>query len=235
MVLPSGVREPVCGGFEYVFPNRETGVSQVKKAFFPVPGIRIPTVFQPSVSKIFNLSDMTRQADALKYLCDAFSHLEAEAFDLAQTHFIQWGVREEEGRGKAGTQAAASLQTQATALSDTLPITGWARFQSLCEGKWNPYHPRWVRIPAIRWMEKDSERQSHWFDLKPDEGLLGVETTAGEGGSSGDVPPHRAVYIVTQEAPENLAWIHHRMPVVVPFSAKWKQGAASAGRLLQAF
>ena len=45
------------------------------------------------------------------------------------------------------------------------PNGGWARLDSIKNGKWRPWHPRPVLIPADSFMEKDHEEQSHWFPL----------------------------------------------------------------------
>lgn len=55
-----------------------------------------------------------------------------------------------------------------------LPATGWARLDSITAGKWARYHPRTVSIMAERFMEKDTERVSHWLDLEPGQALEGL-------------------------------------------------------------
>ncbi len=94
-----------------------------------------------------------------------------------------------------------------------VPITGWARLASLAEGKWNQYQPNRVKIPALRWMEKDKERVSHWFDMEPGGSLLGVKIEK----PAKDDPKNRQtfVYIVTHPAKAYFAQVHDRMPYVV--------------------
>lgn len=86
-----------------------------------------------------------------------------------------------------------------------VPVTGWARLLSLKEGKWNQYNPKRIKIPALRWMEKDDEKQSHWFNMTPDRAILGVLLeNRGE---------HFA-YVVTKPSIGLFADVHDRMPVV---------------------
>jgi putative SOS response-associated peptidase YedK len=87
-----------------------------------------------------------------------------------------------------------------------LPVGGWARLISLKEGRWNQYEPRRVRIPALRWMEKDSSKVSHWFDLPPNQYMLGVLIERVE---------RQFVYVVTHPAKGEFAEVHHRMPFLV--------------------
>jgi hypothetical protein len=87
-----------------------------------------------------------------------------------------------------------------------VPLTGWARLQSLKEGKWNHYQPKRVRIPAVRWMEKDAQRNSHWFEVPPERALLGVQI---------EKAARRFVYIVTRPAEAVYAEVHGRMPLLV--------------------
>lgn len=103
--------------------------------------------------------------------------------------FCQWGKRK-------GEQPEIDV-----------PQTGWARLGSLAEGKWNHYNPARVKIPALSWMEKDKDKQSHWFDM-PDGGgyLQGVRI---------DRDDLSFVYVVTKEATGIYAEVHHRTPLVV--------------------
>lgn len=87
-----------------------------------------------------------------------------------------------------------------------VPQTGWARIESLKAHKWDQYSPRRVRIPALSWMEKDKDRQSHWFDMAADSYLLGIKIE--KDGQS-------FIYIVTMPATEWFKAIHEREPMVV--------------------
>lgn len=86
------------------------------------------------------------------------------------------------------------------------PITGWARLISLKEGKWNRYNPTRVLIPATRWMEKDANRQSHWFDMPAEQVILGVRL---------EVQGNAFVYMVTRPSQGLMAEVHERMPLLV--------------------
>lgn len=87
-----------------------------------------------------------------------------------------------------------------------VPVTGWARLLSLKEGKWNRYQPRRVQIPAIGWMEKDADRQSHWFPIRQHQRILGVMI---------EQRGEKFVYIVTRPADGPFAAVHDRMPLLV--------------------
>ncbi len=91
-----------------------------------------------------------------------------------------------------------------------IPVTGWARLLSLKEGTWNRYHPKRVLIPALGWMEKDAQRQSHWFDLESNTGILGIRI---------DMDGRGFVYVVTRPAQGEYRAVHHRMPLIVPQTA----------------
>jgi putative SOS response-associated peptidase YedK len=87
-----------------------------------------------------------------------------------------------------------------------VPITGWARLLSLKEGKWNQYQPTKVKIPATAWMEKDADRQSHWFDMDDGQAILGVRI---------EQRGKAFVYVVTRPAEGAMSAIHERMPMLV--------------------
>lgn len=70
-----------------------------------------------------------------------------------------------------------------------LPPTGWARSESLREGKWDYLHPEEVDIPVDQGYEKKT-----WFDFK--NGTKGVVVKRGE---------NERVYIVTREANKDYA------------------------------
>ncbi|MCE3234574.1 MAG: hypothetical protein K0Q50_754 [Vampirovibrio sp.] len=142
----------MCGGMEYRYTDPVTGEVIVRKAFFPIPKVKIPVI--------------TEEGPV----------------------FCQWGKRQGEDP------------------EFDVPVTGWARLLSLKEGKWNRYQPRRVKVPALRWMEKDSQRQSHWFDLDPAQSLLGVLIEQRD---------ERFVYIVTRPAETHFAEVHNRMPLLI--------------------
>lgn len=69
--------------------------------------------------------------------------------------WIIWGKRKLEGSGK-------------------FPNGGWARIDSIKMGKWKPWHPRPILIPAESFMEKDHDKQSHWITLAPGMAIQGL-------------------------------------------------------------
>ena len=104
-----------------------------------------------------------------------------------EIEWVTWGRRKEEN-------------------APEFPNGGWARLDSIKEGKWQRYHPRPVLLPIQSFMEKDHDKNSHWFDLKPDELLQGLLTI------QNDQP---RVYIVTTDTPEEYSYIHDRWPRVI--------------------
>lgn len=102
-----------------------------------------------------------------------------------QVIWVPWGRRREQaGKGPAG---------------------GWARVSSIEEGKWEKYGPTRVCIPATRFMEKDEEKVSHWFDLKAGQAIEGLLIGEGE---------QQRVYVITTEPPVGLGWVHDRWPLI---------------------
>ncbi|SDX27279.1 hypothetical protein SAMN05421882_11322 [Nitrosomonas communis] len=61
--------------------------------------------------------------------------------------WVLWGKRQNEGPGK-------------------FPNGGWARLDSIKAGKWKPWHPRPVLIPADRFLEKNHDKQFYWIKLE---------------------------------------------------------------------
>lgn len=101
--------------------------------------------------------------------------------------WVLWGKRQNEGPGK-------------------FPNGGWARLDSIKAGKWKPWHPRPVLIPADSFMEKDNEKKSHWIVLES--GMMIQALLAERGGE-------KRVYVVTEETPKDYQWIHDRWPRLV--------------------
>ncbi len=81
----------------------------------------------------------------------------------------------------------------------SLPLTGWAREESINTGKWNHLNPSIVVIPAVKGFEKGV-----WFDIKG--GIKGIIVSKND---------QRRVYIETQ--PSTLKYkklTHHdREPI----------------------
>jgi len=86
-----------------------------------------------------------------------------------------------------------------------LPVTGWARKESLDAGKWDRFQGEHVYVPALSYMEKDAGRQSHWFDLERDQFLVGMLVGWRD---------LKFVYMVTVPTPEMYRHIHHRWVLI---------------------
>jgi len=83
------------------------------------------------------------------------------------------------------------------------PNGGWARLDSTKAGKWKPWHPKPIIIPADSFMEKDHDGNSHWFPLAA--GMVIQALLAERKGES-------RIYVVTEETPPEYSWIHDRWP-----------------------
>ena len=104
-----------------------------------------------------------------------------------EIEWITWGKRTEE-------------------TAPQFPDGGWARLDSIKQGKWQRYQPRPVLLPVHSFMEKDHDKASHWFDLQAGEllqGLLAIQN---------DI---RRVYVVTTDTPDEYSFIHDCWPRVV--------------------
>lgn len=87
-----------------------------------------------------------------------------------------------------------------------LPLTGWAKLESIYGGVWDRYFPTPVKIPALSFMEKDFEGASHWYDLQKGQFIQGLVAKDGN---------ECRVYVVTLEPEPEDAQIHSRWPRVV--------------------
>lgn len=87
-----------------------------------------------------------------------------------------------------------------------LPVTGWARLDSIKAGKWQRYHPIPVKIQVLNFMEKDNQGKSHWYGLNPGEFIQGLLAQAGS---------EKRVYVVTVPPEAENAHIHNRWPRVL--------------------
>lgn len=92
--------------------------------------------------------------------------------------------------------------------SGILPLTGWAKLESIYAGVWEKYHPISVKIPVLSFMEKDFQGQSHWYDLQKGQYVQGLVARAMNSNE-------RRVYVVTLEPEPEDAQIHSRWPRVV--------------------
>ncbi|MDY6821391.1 MAG: hypothetical protein SVN78_07205 [Deferribacterota bacterium] len=86
------------------------------------------------------------------------------------------------------------------------PKTGWAKIESIKSGYWNRFNPEKVYIPAYKYMEKDPNGNSHWFELKDNEFIMGLLVKSYE---------HPFVYVITIPSPKDYAHIHDRWVFVV--------------------
>lgn len=87
-----------------------------------------------------------------------------------------------------------------------LPVTGWARLDSIKAGKWDQYHPILVKIRVDQLMEKDSQGNRHWFGMNPGTFIQGALVSWDD---------EQRVYVVTVIPEGELARIHDRWPRVV--------------------
>ncbi len=86
-----------------------------------------------------------------------------------------------------------------------LPPGGWARLESIYEGRWDRYFPTPVKLPIVQFMEKDMEGTSHWYDLSPGQWIQGLVAR--------DKHEQR-VYVVTVE-PDFRDAVHDRWPRIM--------------------
>ncbi len=100
-----------------------------------------------------------------------------------------------------------------------LPVTGWARLDAISAGKWQRYQPIPVKIAVDEFMEKDANKDSHWYRLKAAEYLQGLYASLGD--------EHR-VYVVTVPAPADLAYAHDRWPRIITDQTPRRRRMAAA-------
>lgn len=87
----------------------------------------------------------------------------------------------------------------------TLPLGGWARLESIHEGRWDKWFPRPVKLMVSQFMEKDIEGISHWFDLTKGKWIQGLVAHRGS---------ERRIYVVTI-TPEMEDAVHGRWPRIL--------------------
>lgn len=106
--------------------------------------------------------------------------------------WVTWGRREKEAIG-------------------IFPNGGWARLDSIKNGKWKSWHPKPAIIPVDCFMEKDHDGKSHWFPLDISMAIQGLlAERKGE----------KRVYVVTINSPPDYHWIHDRWPRLVKLSGR---------------
>ncbi|MDZ4263863.1 MAG: hypothetical protein U1B30_16235 [Pseudomonadota bacterium] len=86
-----------------------------------------------------------------------------------------------------------------------LPLSGWARLDSIYAGRWNRWFPKSVKLPIKSFMEKDIEGHSHWFYLTQGQWIQGLVARDGS---------EQRVYVATI-TPEMADAVHERWPRVV--------------------
>ena len=86
-----------------------------------------------------------------------------------------------------------------------LPVGGWARLDSINNGTWNQWFPKPVKITIDRFMEKDIENNSHWFELTKGQCIQGLLAQHNN---------EMRIYIVTI-TPEMPDAIHQRWPRII--------------------
>ncbi len=88
-----------------------------------------------------------------------------------------------------------------------LPPGGWARLDSIKQGRWDRYDPQPVRLAVGEFMEKDHTGHAHWYPVDAGQWLQGLIATYGE---------EQRVYVVTLVPTEEAQRaIHDRWPRIV--------------------
>ncbi len=83
---------------------------------------------------------------------------------------------------------------------------GWARSDSIDDGKWDRYNPEKIVLAAHSFMEKDAQKVSHWIDLPKG---YSIEALVVENYSE------KRIYIITEDTPPEYSWVHDRWPSLV--------------------
>jgi len=87
-----------------------------------------------------------------------------------------------------------------------LPVTGWARHDSIKAGKWDRYFPIPVKIVVDEFMEKDRAKKSHWYQVKQGTFIQGLMARYQD---------EIRVYVVTVKPDLEHLKFHHRWPRIV--------------------
>ena len=83
---------------------------------------------------------------------------------------------------------------------------GWARSDSVEMRIWDKYDPEFVLLAPEKFMQKDGDKVSHWFDVPPGKAIQGLVA---------HVDNEERVYVITESVPVELAWLHDRWPSMV--------------------
>lgn len=125
-----------------------------------------------------------------------FSHAKAVLpvkLKSGQIKLVAWGCREQD--------------------NSEMPLGGWARSSQLKNGentKWNMYLPRSVKIPVEKFMEKNFEGKSCWYEVTKGKYIQGLLARHNE---------EYRIYIVTID-PEDLMNCHYRWPHIIASSVQ---------------
>jgi signal peptidase I len=92
-----------------------------------------------------------------------------------------------------------------------VPKTGWAKIESLAKGYWDKYNYTNVFIPAYKYMEKDKNGHSLWFDLKEEEFIRGILIIKEN---------INFIYVVTVPSEGDFKKIHNRWVSIVHFNGQ---------------
>lgn len=95
--------------------------------------------------------------------------------------------------------------------SGRLPLSGWARLDSVRKGTWSKYSPIPVRIPVHQFMERDREGAAHWYSVGEGFALQGVLARCGE--------EVRVYVIAVKPSTTALRQMHQRWPRIVKAGA----------------
>jgi hypothetical protein len=86
-----------------------------------------------------------------------------------------------------------------------LPLGGWARLESIYEGRWDRWRPTPVKLGVSQFMERDIEGNSRWFDITTGKWIQGLVAHWGR---------ERRIYVVTI-TPETEEAVHQRWPRIL--------------------
>ena len=86
-----------------------------------------------------------------------------------------------------------------------LPMGGWARLESIHQGRWNQYFAKPIKLVASAFMEKDIEGVSHWYPVIQGQYLQGLLARYDN---------ERRVYVVTI-TPKRADALHERWPRII--------------------
>jgi hypothetical protein len=111
----------------------------------------------------------------------------------------QLPLRRADGEIKLATWGRRKIQT------GELPLGGWANLSSIYQGKWSLYMPKPIRLPIVKFMKKDFEGCTHWYDVTAGQWVQGLVAQEGE---------ELRVYIVTI-TPESHTVCHDRWPRIM--------------------